>query len=102
VYTVTKPKDDIYFPLVEQLADLQGLAFTELNPEDLTPDQAKRLSGALELLEQFVLCAFAKEDRAEVLAHLTDPDTDEQRDDLAAAMETLMRDVWGASAASAA
>jgi len=102
VYTVTKPKDDLYFPLVEQLADLQGLAFTELNPEDLTPEQAQRLSGALALLEQFVLCAFAKEDRPEVLAHLADPDTDEQRDDLAAAMETLMRDVWGASAASAA
>jgi hypothetical protein len=104
VYVVTRPKDDMYFPLVEQLADLQGLAFTDLDPEQLTPEQTKRLAAAFDLLQTFVTCAFSKEDRAEVLAHLADPDTDEQRDDLAAAMETLMQGVWAqpGGAASAA
>lgn len=102
VYTVTKPKDDLYFPLVEQLADLQGLAFNDLRPEDLTPEQVKALTGATDLLRTFVLCAFAEEDRAEVLAHLADPDTDEQRSDLADAMEQLMQDVWGTTGAASA
>lgn len=97
VYIVTKPKDDYYWALMDQLDDLQALSvLTGGGLEELTPEQSAQLRSAVAVLNDFVTCAFAPEDHQRVLDHLRDGSTAVATMDLADAMNTLMTEVWAA------
>lgn len=94
IYIVTRPKEAHYWDLVERIGTLQGLASAVAESTTITPDQIEGLEQAKETLRMFVTSVFAKDDHAEVLAHLSDNDNDEQIDDLADAMTQLMTGPW--------
>lgn len=94
IYTVTKPKDDYYWDMMDRLAELQGLAALAGNTEELSEDDTAKLVGAVETLEQFVTCVFDPKEQEEVLEHLRDPTTAVAKMDLADAMTQLMNEVW--------